>query len=35
MVTNSQNVYHAWNTLDSSKRKEKLNKRRDEYGRFK
>lgn len=35
MVTNSQNVYHAWNSLDSSVRKEKLNKRRDEYGKFK
>lgn len=35
MVTNSQNVYHAWNNLDSSARREKLNKRRDEYGKFK
>jgi hypothetical protein len=35
MVTASQNVYHAWNNLDSSKRKQKLNNRRDEYGRFK
>ena len=35
MVNNSQNVYHAWNSLDSSARKEKLNQRRDEYGRFK
>ena len=34
MVTGSQNMYHAWNSLDSSIRKEKLNKRRDEYGRF-
>ena len=35
MVTPSQNMYHAWNNLDSSARKEKLNKRRDEYGKFK
>lgn len=35
MVSNSQNVYHAWNNLDSSARKEKLNNRRDEYGKFK
>lgn len=35
MVTGSQNMFHAWNSLDSSLRKEKLNKRRDEYGRFK
>jgi hypothetical protein len=35
MVTPSQNVYHAWNSLDSSVRKEKLNNRRDEYGKFK
>lgn len=35
MVTNSQNVYHAWNSLDSSARREKLKNRRDEYGRFK
>lgn len=35
MVTASQNMYHAWNSLDSSVRKEKLNKRRDEYGKFK
>jgi hypothetical protein len=35
MVTASQNVYHAWNSLDSSARKEKLNNRRDEYGKFK
>jgi hypothetical protein len=35
MVTASENVYHAWNDLDSSVRKEKLNSRRDEYGKFK
>lgn len=35
MVTASENMYHAWNNLDSSARKEKLNKRRDEYGKFK
>ena len=35
MVTNSQNVYHAWNSLDSTERKNKLNKRRNEYGQFK
>ena len=34
MVTASQNMYHAWNQLDSANRKEKLNKRRDELGRF-
>lgn len=26
MVTNSQNAYHAWNHLDSTKRKERLSK---------
>ncbi len=26
MVTNSQNVYHAWNILDSTERKNKLSK---------
>ena len=35
MMTNSQNVYHAWNMLDSTERKNKLNKRRDVYGKFK
>ena len=35
MVTNSQNAYHAWNSLDSSARREKLDQRRDEYGKFK
>jgi hypothetical protein len=35
MVTPSENMYHAWNNLDSSARKEKLNNRRDEYGKFK
>jgi hypothetical protein len=35
MVTPSQNVYHSWNTLDSSESKQKLNNRRDEHGRFK
>lgn len=34
MVTNSQNAYHAWNSLDSTERKNKLNKRRNEYGKF-
>ena len=34
MVTASENMYHAWNKLDSSARKEKLNNRRDEYGKF-
>lgn len=34
MVTASQNMLHAWNSLDSSSRKEKLNKRRDRYGKF-
>jgi hypothetical protein len=34
MVDGSQNVYHAWNNLNSSVRKEKLNKRRNEKGRF-
>jgi len=28
MMTTSQNVYHAWNNLDSKKRREKLSKRR-------
>jgi hypothetical protein len=35
MVTNSQNVYHAFNVLDSTERKNKLNKRRGTDGRFK
>lgn len=35
MVTASQNTYHAWNILDSIERKQKINNRRDEYGRFK
>jgi hypothetical protein len=35
MVTGSQNMYHSWNSLDSSERKEKLKNRRDEYGKFK
>jgi len=35
MVTASQNMYHAWNTLNSVERKQKINNRRDEYGRFK
>ena len=35
MVTNSQNVYHAWNNLDSSSRLNKLNKRRGKDGKFK
>jgi hypothetical protein len=35
MVTNSQNVYHAWNVLDSTERKNKLNKKRGKDGRFK
>ena len=35
MVNNSQNAYHAWNVLDSSVRKQKLNNRRDEHGKFK
>ena len=35
MVTNSQNVYHAWNVLDSTERKNKLNKRRGTDGKFK
>ena len=34
MVTNSENVKHAWNVLDSTERKNKLNKRRGEDGRF-
>ncbi len=34
MVTNSQNVYHAWNTLNSTERKNKLNKRRKQNGEF-
>jgi predicted HAD superfamily hydrolase len=34
MNTNSQNVYHAWNTLDSTERKQKLNNKRDSNGRF-
>ena len=35
MVTNSQNVYHAFNVLDSTERKNKLNKRRGTDGKFK
>ncbi len=35
IVSNSQNVYHAWNMLDSTERKNKLNKRRNENGKFK
>lgn len=35
MVNNSQNQIHAWKTLDSSSRLNKLNQRRDEYGKFK
>jgi hypothetical protein len=34
MVTNSQNVFHAWNTLNSIERKNKLNKRRNKNGKF-
>ena len=34
MVTQSQNVYHAWNMLDSTERKNKLNKRRNKNGNF-
>ena len=35
MVTNSENVYHAWNMLDSVERKLKLNLSRDNTtGRF-
>ena len=34
MVTNAQNVYHAWNVLDSTERKNKLNKRRKQNGEF-
>lgn len=32
MVNNSQNVYHAWNILDSSERKNKI--KRNEKGQF-
>ena len=34
MVTNSENAYHAWNTLNSIERKNKLNERRLPCGRF-
>lgn len=34
MVNNSQNAYHAWNVLDSTERKNKLNKRRKRNGEF-
>ena len=34
MMTNSQNVYHAWNVLDSTDRKNKLNQRRKKNGEF-
>jgi hypothetical protein len=34
MVTNSQNAYHAWNVLDSTDRKNKLNQKRGTDGRF-
>jgi hypothetical protein len=34
MVTASEIVYHSWNNLDSYERKQKLNKRRNEQGRF-
>ena len=35
MVTNSQNVYHAWNILDSSSRKALLKIRKGKDGKFK
>ena len=34
MVTNKENVLHAWNTLDSTERKNKLNNRRQKDGKF-
>jgi hypothetical protein len=34
MVTNSENVLHAWNVLDSTERKNKLNQRRQSNGKF-
>ena len=34
MVTQSQNVLHAWNILDSTERKNKLNNRRQKDGKF-
>ena len=34
MVNQSQNVLHAWNTLDSTERKNKLNNRRQKDGKF-
>lgn len=34
MVTNSQNVFHAWNVLNSTERKNKLNNKRQKNGRF-
>jgi hypothetical protein len=34
MVTQSQNVTHAWNILDSTERKNKLNNRRQKDGKF-
>lgn len=34
MVTNQENVLHAWNKLDSTERKNKLNNNREKNGKF-
>jgi hypothetical protein len=34
MMNNSQNAYHAWNVLNSTKRKNKLNEKRKSNGQF-